>query len=280
MANEILSQCGYRCDLCLAYKENIALNDKRQSLSDGWYKYFGFRIEPEKIICDGCLSDDCDTQKLIDNSCPVRPCVTEKSLENCSQCDDYICDKLRKRLVNIKTLENEHGEIPKLDRRLFIRAYENDERLSRLRSENAEYNRMYNKRLVPDEKTMAKFIGGKCSALWSELVEYIRNNYSAVEHIVYGGKPQGWSLKYKQSSSKTLFTFYPERKSFSALIVYGKKELERIESRKEEFSPATFDIVLTTKQFHDGKWIWYKVRNEDDIKDLLVLLHCKKEIEN
>jgi hypothetical protein len=40
----ILTRCGYRCDLCLAYKPNVAENpSNQQKLSDGWFKYFGFR---------------------------------------------------------------------------------------------------------------------------------------------------------------------------------------------------------------------------------------------
>ena len=57
----ILTRCGYRCDLCLAYWPNITANPaNRQKLSDGWFKYFGFRIPPEEIQCDGCMSEHAD----------------------------------------------------------------------------------------------------------------------------------------------------------------------------------------------------------------------------
>ena len=43
----ILMRCGYRCDLCLAYEPNVARNpSNREKLSDGWHKYFGFRLTP------------------------------------------------------------------------------------------------------------------------------------------------------------------------------------------------------------------------------------------
>ena len=35
--SEILSRCGYRCDLCLAYQPNIQAHLKRQLISDGWF---------------------------------------------------------------------------------------------------------------------------------------------------------------------------------------------------------------------------------------------------
>jgi len=44
MLNEILTRCGYRCDLCLAYKENIIKDDNRALLSDGWYKYLALGL--------------------------------------------------------------------------------------------------------------------------------------------------------------------------------------------------------------------------------------------
>ncbi len=134
---EILTRCGYRCDLCLAYRPNVEQNPaNRQILSDGWYQYFGFRLRPEEICCDGCLADD---PKLIDSGCPVRPCVLEKRLDNCAQCEDYICERLTERLVTREEVEHRLGnKIPPEDFQRFIRPYENRRRLAALRGETAD----------------------------------------------------------------------------------------------------------------------------------------------
>jgi hypothetical protein len=120
----ILTRCGYRCDLCLAYKPNVeAYPDNRQILSDGWYQYFGFRLPAEAICCDGCMADN---PKLIDQNCPVRPCVIEKGLENCAQCEQYVCEMLTERLVVFEEVQQRVGvEIPEQDYVLFIQPYEN-----------------------------------------------------------------------------------------------------------------------------------------------------------
>ena len=130
----IITRCGYRCDLCLAYKPNIENNPTNQQvLSKGWYKYFGFRITPEAICCDGCMSEE---PKLIDQNCPVRPCVIEKGLGNCSECDEYVCEKLKARLVVYEEVEKQvKAEIPEEDYLRFIRPYENKKRLDTIRSE-------------------------------------------------------------------------------------------------------------------------------------------------
>lgn len=129
----ILSRCGYRCDLCLAYAPNVAAHpDYPQLLSDGWFRYFGFRIPAEQIRCDGCLSG---STRLIDAGCPVRPCVLARGYDNCSQCTEYGCDRLQDRLVVFEEVERNAGTtISPEDRARFIRPYENRERLEKLRN--------------------------------------------------------------------------------------------------------------------------------------------------
>jgi hypothetical protein len=129
----ILTRCGYRCDLCLAYRPNVEQNpDNQQKLSEGWFKYFGFRLEPESILCDGCRAHN---PRLIDNGCPVRPCVIARGLENCAQCAEYICDKLTQRLVVFEDLRQKAGgSVPEDDYQCFIRPYENKRRLETLRT--------------------------------------------------------------------------------------------------------------------------------------------------
>jgi hypothetical protein len=132
---EILSRCGYRCDLCLAYRPNVEKNPSNQQvLSDGWFKYFGFRVEPENILCEGCMGDQ---PKTIDQECTVRPCVIVKGLDNCASCDQFACDKLKERLVEFESIKKRiSAEIPDADRIRFIQPYENMERFDKIRQDN------------------------------------------------------------------------------------------------------------------------------------------------
>jgi hypothetical protein len=140
IVEQILTMCGYRCDLCLAYRPNIEADpSNRQILSDGWHKYFGFRIPPEQIECDGCLEEN---PRLIDTACPVRPCVLERGLQNCAECDDYGCERLVERLVVYEEVAHRigartGGPIPEEDRARFLAPYENRARLEELRVRRA-----------------------------------------------------------------------------------------------------------------------------------------------
>lgn len=132
---ELLTRCGYRCDLCLAFKKNIEKNDMRQKLSVGWSKCFGFTISPDQIYCEGCLTSG--TPILIDKDCPVRPCVIEKKLANCSECDEYPCDKLRQRLVVYEVIAL-NKDLSNEERELYVKPYENKVRLDQLRGSRNE----------------------------------------------------------------------------------------------------------------------------------------------
>jgi hypothetical protein len=116
----------------MAYAPNVrAAPENRQVLSDGWFKYFGFRIPPEQITCDGCLAEK---SQPIDRDCPVRPCVLQRELENCAACGEYVCEKLKERLVVFEEVRCRAGtDIPPEDRERFIRPYENQVRLEELR---------------------------------------------------------------------------------------------------------------------------------------------------
>ena len=103
----------------------------QQKLSDGWHTYFGFRIPASEICCDGCMADN---PRLIDKACPVRPCVIERGLENCAQCELYVCERLKERLVVFEEVQTRIGaDIPEDDRLCFIRPYENKPRLDELK---------------------------------------------------------------------------------------------------------------------------------------------------
>lgn len=130
---QILSRCGYRCDLCLAWRPNAEADPANgRLLSDGWHRYFGFRIPAEEIVCDGCMAEN---PSLIDADCPVRPCVIGKGIANCSECAEYVCGRLSERLVDYGELAAGLAfPVPPEDRTRFILPYENRERLERLRS--------------------------------------------------------------------------------------------------------------------------------------------------
>ena len=136
---EKISFCGYRCELCPAYKDNIASEEDQQKASDGWFKYYGFRIAPEEIYCDGCMAENCPNPRLIDPECEVRACALQRSLPNCAHCNDFMCEKLSKKIIDPEKIVKEAGGlIPDADFERFVKPYDSAKILVDLRKELGE----------------------------------------------------------------------------------------------------------------------------------------------
>jgi hypothetical protein len=131
---EKISFCGFRCDLCPAYKDNITCDEDRKKVSDGWFKHYGFRIPHEEICCDGCLADDIDNPRRIDSECQVRSCAMKRGLPNCAHCDDFICERLSEKIIDIKKIAKRvGGYIAPDDYEKFVRPYDSKGMLEDIR---------------------------------------------------------------------------------------------------------------------------------------------------
>ena len=126
---EILTRCGFRCDLCPAYDGNLKSFEDRQRISAGWLKYFGFSVPPEEVGCVGCWNEG----KHADTKCPVRPCAIERNLENCAYCGEFGCQKLVSRMDAVDGIEKKFPEMSAADYDLFVRPYKGREQLMQIR---------------------------------------------------------------------------------------------------------------------------------------------------
>jgi hypothetical protein len=132
---EIIARCGYKCSLCLIYRENLKKDPQnRRKFRDGVDKYYGDKLTLEECYCDGCMANDSENPALVTQDCEVRPCVITRNIDNCAYCVQYPCQTLEKRFVERRKVEERYGSlIPEGDYRLFIMPYENKRTLDRIR---------------------------------------------------------------------------------------------------------------------------------------------------
>ena len=119
---ELLSYCGYRCDLCAARSDDPEL---RQRMVDGWRKYLGHQqYTAENVRCDGCRSNG----RLADKGCQARPCAIERKVECCAYCDEFPCGKLggllSERLGMLIFLHRRMGSLTEEEYNLCLRQFE------------------------------------------------------------------------------------------------------------------------------------------------------------
>ena len=138
------------------------------------------------------------------------------------------------------------------------------------------YGRLLDKTQQPSEEEMVEVIGSPADA-WKSLRIFIEANYAIKPVTKFGGKNYGWLVNYRKGG-RPLCDLYPEQGAFTALVVLGKKEVEKVEGCLDEFTPATREVYRNTPQFHDGRWLWLRVTDPGQVADVLHLLQIKRPI--
>jgi hypothetical protein len=137
-----------------------------------------------------------------------------------------------------------------------------------------EFARLLDEDHKPSEEEILTTIGA--GDLWLDVKEYIDQSYDFVPEMVFYGKKYGWTIRYRKSG-KTLISLFPEHGAFTALIVLGKKEGKKAAEMLDELSPATRKLIGSTKQLHDGKWLWIRVLEPAHVEDVKCLLATKRK---
>jgi hypothetical protein len=140
-----------------------------------------------------------------------------------------------------------------------------------------QYQRFLNKDKQPSEKEIVRAMGEKAS-LWLEVHEFVRKNYDFTPELVYFTKKYGWAIRYRKSG-KTLGYFFPEDNAFSALLVLGIKESEKVELIKNKLEVKIKSVFENTEQLHDGRWLWIRVLTKSDVESVKLLLKAKRKPE-
>jgi hypothetical protein len=94
--DKMIAYCGLVCTNCPTYLATQADDDEaRRKTAEFYEKKFGFKLSPEQINCDGCLSEG---DRLIGycQTCDIRKCAQAKAVSHCAGCEEQPCDKLKK----------------------------------------------------------------------------------------------------------------------------------------------------------------------------------------
>lgn len=126
----------------------------------------------------------------------------------------------------------------------------------------------------PSEKEIIKTIGKNISPFWNEVIKYVKDSYNITPKLIFGGKKYGWCYKFRKSI-KTLCTLFPEKNAFTVLITLGRYDIERLEYNS--LSDYAKKIFETTKQYHDGRWLWIRILNSKSVNDVKILLAAKRK---
>ena len=135
--------------------------------------------------------------------------------------------------------------------------------------------RMTDKTRKPTEKEILDFIGEQTKDTWVELTRFIDDQYSIAPETIFYGVKYGWTVRYRKSG-KTLCSLFPEKGGLTVLVTLGKQEVEKALAARDKFSSQINKLLTSTKQLHDGRWLWIRLTTKDQTRDIKELLLIKR----
>lgn len=142
------------------------------------------------------------------------------------------------------------------------------------------YERMLDKSNPPSFEDMTAWIGEPLAEQWLTLRQYLEDTYQIEPIFNEGGRKYGWNLQYR-ISKRPLCEMYPERSSFTALVILGKAELEKAMENITAYGSLVQKSLIETPRYHDGCWMYLRVSNpltcHQDVLDICNLILIKRK---
>ncbi len=138
------------------------------------------------------------------------------------------------------------------------------------------YERLLDKASKPTDQDILDTVGDR-SALWVSIHQFIEDNYNFNKELAFFSKNYGWTVRYRKSK-KTLVSCFPEKGAFSALLVLGKVEADKLNQIREELTENFLSVFDTTEQLRDGRWMWIRILNQEDLHSLMKAIQIKRRI--
>lgn len=128
---------------------------------------------------------------------------------------------------------------------------------------------------TPTQSILEELIGSNNLDIWNKLVAGIDSLYEMDRTWNKGFGDWIYEYKYRRGG-KTLCTFYAKQGIANILITLGKAEREKVELKREDFSPLILTLYDETKTYHDGKWLWIPIDEVLSMDDIINLLKIKR----
>jgi hypothetical protein len=142
------------------------------------------------------------------------------------------------------------------------------------------HERMMDKTRQPTDEEMLVHIGQPIAEAWASLRRFLVETYAIQPVFNPGGQKYGWNLQHRLGG-RPLCELYPERGSFTALVILGKAELDQALARLASFGSTVQQFLENSPRYHDGCWMYIRVSDpltcSRDVQDVQQLILIKRK---
>ena len=122
---------------------------------------------------------------------------------------------------------------------------------------------------TPDEIDRVLGLG---APLWHELLTRLTRDFGGRPSLRWDGRRSGWCVPVKRAG-RPFVTLTPRDGGLRALVVLGAGEADLVGALP--LGERTREVVQSSPQLQDGRWLFLTVATRSDLHDLLALLAVK-----
>lgn len=129
---------------------------------------------------------------------------------------------------------------------------------------------------VPDIEQISKAVD---NPLFDRFYNFVIDEYKALCKIEYSKDvwAPGWNIKLRKAG-KSLCVIYPRERSFTVLVVVGKKEKDRVLSLLPNLCEEMQSLYYSTKEGNGQRWLMIDLKSRDRLyEDTLQLIRIRRE---
>lgn len=129
---------------------------------------------------------------------------------------------------------------------------------------------------TPDTQEMTALLGQPQFEVWTRLRARVEQEYVMECLWDRGGKAWTYECKYRRGG-KTLCTLLAKESRMGFLVIFGKKEREKFEVERADYSEPVQRLYDEAKTYHDGKWVLFEPVELGMIDEMIRLLKIKRK---
>jgi hypothetical protein len=141
-----------------------------------------------------------------------------------------------------------------------------------------KHERFVDKQAPPTEKAIEAALGAKALKVWRAVTGYLDEAYGVEPDLGFTGGTYGWRFRYRKGG-RTIGALYPEKGSFTVLVVLNQKELGELDPQFARLSELLQKVIEGATQYNEGKWCWMRMPGTatlDELKRLFALKRTPK----
>jgi len=137
------------------------------------------------------------------------------------------------------------------------------------------HERFLDREQQPDQDLVNRAIGREVLPVWEAVTAYLQDKFPEFKpEMIFYNPQHGWAVRYRLDAQQ-LCMLFPERGSFSALIILDPEE-EAITMEMISYFNARIRAQLNqASTLPQGRWLWIRLEDHTDFVGFKLLMDVK-----